>query len=262
VTPVALMGILNLTPDSFSDGGRFGKVEDAVREGIAMVASGADWVDIGGESTRPGAAPVSAEEEIARVLPVVSALAKEGIAVSVDTQKATVARATLDAGARMINDVSAMRDPVMPATVREFGVEIVLMHMQGTPSMMQQAPQYTDVTSEVRDYLVDRAKFAEASGIRREKIWIDPGIGFGKTVAHNLQLIRETDRLVTTGYPVLIGASRKAFIGKLTQDASVEDRLAGTLAVHLEAARKGAQMIRVHDVKAHQRAFALFQALQ
>jgi len=256
------MGILNVTPDSFSDGGRFGKVEDAVREGMAMVAAGADWVDIGGESTRPGAAPVSAEEEIARVLPVVSALAKEGIAVSVDTQKATVARATLDAGARMINDVSAMRDPAMLATVREFGVEIVLMHMHGTPSTMQQAPQYVDVTSEVRDYLVDRAKFAEASGIHREKIWIDPGIGFGKTVQHNLQLIRETDQLVATGYPVLVGASRKAFIGKLTDDASVDDRLEGTLAVHLEAVRKGAQMIRVHDVLAHRRALALFEALQ
>jgi dihydropteroate synthase len=256
------MGILNMTPDSFSDGGRFRRVEDAIQEGIAMVAAGADWVDVGGESTRPGAAPVTAEEEIARVLPVVLALVEEGVAVSVDTQKAIVARATLDAGARMINDVSAMRDPDMAFTVREFGVEVVLMHMQGNPLTMQNDPEYVNVTSEVRDYLVDRAKLAEAVGILREKIWIDPGIGFGKTVQHNLQLIRETDRLVATGYPVLVGASRKAFIGKLTEDAGVEDRLAGTLAVHLEAVRRGAKMIRVHDVQAHQRALTLFQALQ
>lgn len=256
------MGILNVTPDSFSDGGRYRRVEDAIREGIAMVAAGADWVDVGGESTRPGATPITAEEEIARVLPVVSALVQEGVAVSVDTQKASVARATLDAGARMINDVSAMRDPDMAITVREFGVEVVLMHMQGNPVTMQKDPEYVNVTLEVRDFLVERAKYAEAVGILREKIWIDPGIGFGKTVQHNLQLIRETDRLVATGYPVLVGASRKAFIGKLTEDAGVEDRLAGTLAVHLEAVRRGAKMIRVHDVQAHQRALTLFQALQ
>jgi dihydropteroate synthase len=243
------MGVLNVTPDSFSDGGRFVDPAAAVARGRAMRDQGAAWIDVGGESTRPGAVPVDEAEELRRVLPVVEGLAADGIPVSIDTRHAAVARAAVAAGARLLNDVSASLGDL----AAELGVGWVAMHAQGDPTTMQDDPRYDDVVAEVRGHLVERADAALAAGA--PEVWIDPGIGFGKTLQHNLTLLAHLDALVATGHPVLVGASRKGFIGHLTAcsdgsegPAPVEDRLDGSLAVATWAMAQGARMIRAHDV--------------
>ena len=235
------MGVLNVTPDSFSDGGRWLDRAAAIEHGMRMVAEGADVVDVGGESTRPGAEPVPEGEELARVLPVIEALAPH-VRVSIDTRKAAVAEAAVAAGATIVNDISASLHHVAAAT----GAGWIAMHMQGEPATMQEAPAYTDVVAEVCEFLVDRADKARAAGVR--EIWIDPGIGFGKTAEHNLTLLQHISRLVGTDWPVVVGASRKSFLGRLTGDAPVEDRLEGSLAVETWAMLHGVAMVRVHDV--------------
>jgi dihydropteroate synthase len=241
--PVPLvMGVLNVTPDSFSDGGRFLDRDVAVEHGLAMWRAGAAYVDVGGESTRPGAAPMETGDEIDRVVPVIAALVGEGVTVSVDTRHAEVAEAAISAGASLLNDVSASLHAVAAAA----GIPWVAMHMQGDPTTMQADPTYVDVVAEVAAYLVDRAETALAAGV--PEVWIDPGIGFGKTTAHNLSLLRHLDELVGTGHPVLIGTSRKRFLGVLTGGAPEDDRAEGTLATCVWAASAGAKMVRVHDV--------------
>ena len=232
------MGVLNVTPDSFSDGGRWLDPEAAVTHGLRMVAEGADVIDVGGESTRPGAEPVPVDEELRRVLPVVEALAGH-VRVSIDTRKAEVAAAAIEAGATLVNDVSASLAPVAAAG----GAGWVAMHMQGDPRTMQQAPTYDDVVAEVRAFLVERA---ESSGVG--EVWIDPGIGFGKTLEHNLTLLRRLGELVAIGYPVVVGTSRKAFLGKLTGGAGVDDRAEASVATAAWSLSQGAAMVRVHDV--------------
>lgn len=244
------MGVLNVTPDSFSDGGRWLDHDAAVAHALEMVAEGADIVDVGGESTRPGARPVPADVELARVIPVVEALAPR-VRVSVDTRKAVVAERAVEAGATLINDVSASLWEVAAAA----GVGWVAMHMRGTPETMQDDPHYDDVVREVRNFLVERAGRAVEAGVT--EVWIDPGIGFGKTVAHNLALLASLGELVATGFPVLVGASRKSFIGALTGGAPPHDRLEGSLAVAVWAVHQGARMVRVHDVAPTVRALRL-----
>jgi dihydropteroate synthase len=233
-----VMGVLNVTPDSFSDGGRWLDAGAAVAHGLRMVSEGADVIDVGGESTRPGADPVGAEEELRRVLPVVEALAPH-TRVSIDTRKAEVAEAALAAGATLLNDVSASLAPVAKAA----GAGWVAMHMRGEPRTMQQEPTYDDVVAEVRAFLVERA---ETAGV--EEVWIDPGIGFGKTMEHNLALLAHLDELVGTGYPVVVGTSRKAFLGRLTGGAPADDRVEASVATAAWALSRGASMVRVHDV--------------
>jgi len=247
-----VMGIVNTTPDSFSDGGRHATVEAAVAHGLKLIEQGADILDIGGESTRPGAEPVGVDEEIARTTPVVAALRAHWPGpISIDTLKAEVAAAAVEAGATMWNDVSALTgSPDSLAVAARLGCDVVLMHMQGQPRTMQDAPVYDDVRAEVTAYLLARAEAAMAAGVARERIWLDPGIGFGKTVQHNLTLIAGLDRLAKTGFPVLFGASRKRMILGLDPMAvTPSDRLGGSLALALEAARRGADIIRVHDVR-------------
>ena len=254
--PPLVMGILNVTPDSFHDGGRFVDPARALARADAMVAAGADWIDVGGESTRPGAPPVGADQERDRVVPVIQALrqAHPGISISVDTTKASVAHAALEAGASAVNDVSALADPELADVVAAAGCDLMLMHMQGTPRTMQHAPRYDDVVAEVCDFLLARVAQAVAAGIDRERVWIDPGIGFGKTVTHNLVLLRSLPVLVATGLPVLLGASRKSFIGQVLGLPATGDRLEGSLAVAALAAAAGVAMLRVHDVQATRRA--------
>ena len=256
-----VMGIVNVTPDSFSDGGLYLDAGRAIEHGRELAAAGADVLDIGGESTRPGAEAVTADEELRRVVPVIEGLA--GAApISIDTTKASVARAAIDAGATIVNDVTALRgDPEMAALCAGAGVEVVLMHMIGTPRTMQDDPRYDDVVAEVHDFLLERAAFAEAAGIERGRIWIDPGIGFGKTVEHNMALLRATRTFADTGFPVLVGPSRKTFIGKL--DGSTESgRLGGTIAACLEARHGGASMARVHDVAEVAQALRVAEAIE
>jgi dihydropteroate synthase len=244
------MGVLNVTPDSFSDGGRYLDPELAVAHGERMAGEGADLIDIGGESTRPGAEPVQAEEEARRVIPVIERLA-EAVAVplSIDTSKAAVARSALTAGASFVNDVSALRrDSAMAALVAESGVDVCLMHMQGEPRTMQENPRYDDVVSDVKAFLEERLAFALGQGISEERIWLDPGIGFGKTLEHNLELLRRLEEIVALGRPVVVGASRKRFIGALTGQPEGQ-RLAGSLAAAVLAVARGASMVRVHDVR-------------
>ncbi|NLT05805.1 MAG: dihydropteroate synthase [Solirubrobacterales bacterium] len=243
------MGILNVTPDSFSDGEAFLEADAAVEHGRRLVADGADIVDVGGESTRPGAAPVPAVEELARVLPVIERLA--GTArLAIDTMKAEVAAAALDAGAEIVNDVSALRhSPEMAGLVADRGVDCCLMHMRGTPQTMQDDPRYGDVVDDVRAFLEERLAHAVAAGIAEERVWLDPGIGFGKTVEHNLELLRRLDELVAIGRPLVIGTSRKGFLGRLTASPP-GDRLAGTIATNVLALERGATVFRVHDVAA------------
>jgi dihydropteroate synthase len=244
-----VMGILNVTPDSFSDGGRFFDTEDALKQGIALAEEGADIIDIGGESTRPGAEPVDAGEEISRVVPVISALRERlDTPISIDTTKSEVAAAALDAGADIVNDVSAGRfDEAMLRLVAERGVPVVLMHMLGEPGTMQSAPEYADVTGEIRAFLAARAHAARAVGVPPEMIVIDPGFGFGKTREHNLVLLRDLRRFTELGYAVLAGTSRKSFIGA-TLDLPVGERLEGTAATVALAVAAGAAIVRVHDV--------------
>jgi len=242
------MGILNVTPDSFFDGGRHLDPDRARDHARQMIADGADLIDIGGESTRPGAAPVPEADEIRRVIPLTEALAGAGIAVSVDTRKPAVMRAAIAAGAAMINDVGALTAPGALEAVAASDVGICLMHMRGEPQTMQQAPEYSDVATEVRDFLVARAQACEAAGIVRARIVVDPGFGFGKTLAHNLTLLRALPELAATGYAVLAGLSRKSSLGVITGDA-VEERLPASLAAALAAVARGASSVRVHDVR-------------
>ncbi|MGI8685878.1 MAG: dihydropteroate synthase [Acidimicrobiales bacterium] len=238
-----VMGVLNVTPDSFSDGGRFVDPAQAVAHGLALVAEGADVVDVGGESTRPGAAPVDEAEELRRVIPVVEALAPH-VRVSIDTTKASVAAAALDAGATLVNDVSASLQEVAAAA----GAGWVAMHRQGDPRSMQVGPRYDDVVAEVTAFLVERAEVARQAGVG--EIWVDPGIGFGKLARHNLLLLRHLDVLVATGLAVLVGTSRKSFLGTLAGGAPPDDRLEGSLATAVLAMARGAAMVRAHDVVA------------
>ncbi|MDP3401079.1 MAG: dihydropteroate synthase [Brevundimonas sp.] len=247
-----VMGIVNVTPDSFSDGGRLATAEAAIAHGLRLVEQGADILDVGGESTRPGADPVAEAEELTRVMPVIAGLrARWDGPISIDTIKPAVARAAVGAGATMWNDVSALGAYAeSPAVAAELGCDVVLMHMQGEPRTMQADPRYGDVVSEVRDALMVRAQVALEAGVERERIWLDPGIGFGKTLAHNLALTANLQTLVETGFPVLFGASRKRMIQAVDASASDPlDRLGGSLALALAAARQGASIIRVHDVR-------------
>jgi dihydropteroate synthase len=241
-----LMGIVNVTPDSFSDGGRFLDADVAVAHGMRLAGEGATILDVGGESTHPGADPVPAEEELRRVLSVVEALAR-GHRVSIDTTKLEVARAAIEAGATIVNDVSALRfAPELAGLVADAGVGCCLMHMLGEPRTMQRDPRYGDVVSEVRSFLEERLAFAAAEGVPEERVWLDPGIGFGKTVEHNLELLRRLDEIVAIGRPVVIGTSRKSFLGKVTADRA--ERLPGTIATNVLALERGATVFRVHDV--------------
>jgi len=255
------MGIVNVTPDSFSDGGEFLDPERAIAHGRELADEGADILDVGGESTRPGARAVDAPEELGRVVPVVEALAKDGPKVSIDTSKTEVARAALDAGASMVNDVTALRaDPDLAALCAERDCEVVLMHMLGDPRTMQENPVYHDVVDDIKVFLAERIEFATVAGIHRERIWIDPGIGFGKTVEHNLELHRRLGELAELGPPVAFGSSRKSFIGKLT-GAGVDQRLGGTIASNVIAYANGARMLRVHDVAPMQEALTVADAI-
>jgi dihydropteroate synthase len=252
------MGIVNVTPDSFSDGGQFLRVADAVEHGLRHARVGAHILDVGGESTRPGAEPVSEREERERVLPVVAALAERapGVQVSIDTSKAGVARAALAAGASLVNDVTAFRaDPEMAGVVAAAGADCCLMHMLGEPRTMQDEPRYGDVVADVRAFLAERMQLALRAGIAEERIMLDPGIGFGKTAAHNLELLRGLPALATIGPPIAVGTSRKSFLGRIIADArgeeqavGVEERLAGTIASNVLALAGGASVFRVHDV--------------
>lgn len=256
-----LMGILNVTPDSFSDGGRFLDRDAALRHARRMVAEGADLLDVGGESSRPGAEPVGPAEEIARVLPVIEAIGELGVPLSIDTTKARVAEAALDAGADWINDISALGgDPEMAPLAADRGCPVVLMHMRGTPRTMQGDTAYDDVVREVLDYLLERVDVAASAGIGRDRVLIDPGIGFGKAPGHNLSLLRAVPALVRTGLPVLVGASRKSFLGACFGQRPGE-RLEGSLAAALAAAAGGAQVVRVHDVGATRRALDVFAGI-
>ncbi len=243
-----LMGIVNVTPDSFSDGGLFLDAAAAVAHGGELADAGADILDVGGESTRPGAEAVTAEVESARTEPVVASLTAAGHEVSIDTSKAAVAAAALAAGATIVNDVTALRaEPELASVCADAGCNVVLMHMLGTPRTMQDAPRYGDVVDEVRAFLMERIDFAIASGISEDRIWVDPGIGFGKTVDHNLALLRRLGELRELGRPVVIGTSRKNFIGKVT-GREVEQRIGGTAASNVLALKAGADVFRVHDV--------------
>jgi len=244
-----VMGILNVTPDSFSDGGKFQCLEKAVERALQMVDEGADIIDIGGESTRPGADPVHAAEEIERTVPIIGKLREQsGVLISIDTQKADVARAAVAAGADIINDVSALADPKMATVAAETGAGLILMHMQGSPETMQNNPQYDDVVSNVRNFLEERMALAVRQGVAEAQIVLDPGIGFGKTDPHNLVLLQRIPDLAVIGRPILIGASRKSFLGRLL-GREVDDRLAGSLAVATFSVMRGAHILRVHDVK-------------
>lgn len=243
-----LMGVVNVTPDSFSDGGLYLDPEAAIAHGEELAAAGAAILDVGGESTRPGAEEVPEAEELRRVVPVIAGLAGGGAEVSVDTSKAAVAAAALDAGAAIVNDVTALRgDPEMAALCAERGATVVLMHMLGDPRTMQRDPTYDDVVAEVGTFLAERLRAALAAGIAEERIWLDPGIGFGKTAEHNLELLRRLPELRRLGRPLVVGTSRKSFIGRL-DGSPASERLGGTIASSVLAAAEGAEVLRVHDV--------------
>jgi dihydropteroate synthase len=242
-----LMGVVNVTPDSFSDGGLFLDADAAIAHGRELLEQGAEILDVGGESTRPGAEEVSAGEELARVVPVVAGLA-DSTTVSIDTSKAVVAEAALDAGASIVNDVTALRhDPEIAGLCAERGAGLVLMHMQGDPRTMQENPVYDDVVDDVKSFLAERLEAAVGAGVVEERIWLDPGIGFGKTLDHNLELLRRLGELRELGRPLVVGTSRKSFLGKIDGSA-VGDRLGGTIASSVLAAAEGADVLRVHDV--------------
>jgi dihydropteroate synthase len=278
------MGVVNVTPDSFSDGGLFLAADAAIAHALRLVRDGADIVDVGGESTRPGAEPVTASEELVRVSPVIEgiAAADTGVQISIDTSKAAVAAAALDAGAGLVNDVSALRaDPEMAGLVADRDAECCLMHMLGEPRTMQQGPRYDDVVDDVKAFLAERLEFAVGQGISDQRVLLDPGIGFGKTAEHNLQLLRRLDELTTLGRPIVIGTSRKSFLGRIAGESraadlesragnpesraadgpvGVRDRLPGTLATNVLAYERGARVFRVHDVAAVRQALALTAA--
>jgi len=258
-----IMGVLNVTPDSFSDGGQFLDSKRAVERGVQMAAEGAAIIDVGGESTRPGSAGVAAGEQIRRVAPVIRGLCeKASAAISIDTKDCEVAAAALDAGAGIINDITALSDERMGELAAERGVPVVLMHIQGTPATMQAEPRYDDVAKEVLEFLVGRAKRAEELGIAKGRIFIDPGIGFGKTLEHNLLLLRHIDKFVASGYRVVVGTSRKNFIGKITGKERPADRIFGTAATVALCAAAGVSIVRVHDVAAMADVVAVAQAMR
>jgi dihydropteroate synthase len=256
-----LMGVVNVTPDSFSDGGLYFDARAAVAHGEELAAAGAAILDVGGESTRPGAEEVSVEEELRRVVPVIEGLAGGEAEISVDTSKAAVAAAALDAGAAIVNDVTALRgDPGMAALCAERGATVVLMHMLGSPRTMQSNPVYDDVVAEVKSFLTGRVEAALAAGIAEERIWLDPGIGFGKTAEHNLELLRRLAELAELGRPLVVGTSRKSFIGRL-DGSDAGERLGGTIASSVLAAVEGAAVLRVHDVAEVGQAIAVAAAI-
>ena len=253
------MGILNVTPDSFSDGGRYAGLAQALDRARAMLADGADVVDVGGESTRPGAAAVDEATELSRVVPVIEALAREGALVSVDTTKPGVMRTAIGAGAAIVNDVGALGAPGAIEAIAGSGVAVCLMHMRGTPATMQSAPEYADVVAEVRGFLEARARVCEAAGVARDRIVVDPGFGFGKTLAHNLDLLARLDEIAASGYPVLAGLSRKSMLGAITGRPEGE-RMAASVAAALSAVQRGAAIVRVHDVRETVDALAVWRA--
>lgn len=256
-----VMGIVNVTPDSFSDGGRFFEPQRAIDHGLALAALGAMIVDVGGESTRPGAATVDPDEELRRVIQVIAGLSAERIIVSVDTRRALVAEQAVNHGASIINDVSGLRDPAMRSVAARYGVPVAIMHMPvDNPATMQQHAHYFDVVTDVIEFLRHQIDLAHDAGV--DQIIVDPGIGFGKTTVHNLELIRRLDEIVTLGHPVMVGASRKRFIGEIAGAESTDDRLAGTLTAHLASLDRGARIVRAHDVAEHVQAIRMWQALQ
>jgi dihydropteroate synthase len=255
-----VMGVVNVTPDSFSDGGQWLDAGAAIAHGRELVAQGAAILDIGGESTRPGAEAVTETEERRRVLPVLDGLAGAGARLSIDTSKAAVAAAALDAGATIVNDVTALRgDPLMAQLVAERGCHVCLMHMLGEPRTMQQHPSYTDVVDEVKAFLAERLRFAVAHGIAQERVWLDPGIGFGKTIDHNLELLQRLGELAELGRPLVVGTSRKSFLGTIT-GRGPQERVAGTIATNVLALARGASIFRVHDVAQARDALAVAAA--
>jgi dihydropteroate synthase len=269
------MGVVNVTPDSFSDGGRFLDAEAAIAHGCRLAAEGADILDVGGESTRPGAEPVPAQDELARVQPVVEGLARAArsldggpVQISVDTRKAQVARIALECGASLVNDVSALRaDPAMARVIADAGADCCLMHMRGEPRTMQSEARYDDVVADVKEFLAERLRFAESSGIARERILLDPGIGFAKDESHNLELLRRLHELTELGAPIVIGTSRKTFIGRIlarsegaAEPVDPSRRLAGTIATNVLALERGASVFRVHDVAPVREALAVAAA--
>ena len=259
------MGILNTTPDSFSDGGDFMDPDKAAAHALTMLADGAKIIDIGGESTRPGSGPVPPEEEVRRVVPVIEAIlaARPDATVSIDTYHAATAEAALEAGATITNDVTALRgDPRMASVAAEAGLPVVLMHMLGEPKTMQEKPFYKDVVREVRDFLAERAGHAVAVGVDPENIVLDPGIGFGKTLEHNLTLLDRLDTIVDLGFPVMVGASRKNFLGKLTKSEAAKDRVYATVATTVMAFERGVKLFRVHDVRPNADALAVAAAVR
>jgi len=257
-----LMGVLNVTPDSFSDGGKFFKLEQAIKQGLKLADEGADIIDIGGESTRPGSEPVPLEEELGRVIPVIEELAKRTkVPISIDTYKSRVAKAALDSGASMVNDISSLRfDAQMKKLLAEYKVPLVLMHIQGTPKNMQDNPHYQDVVEEIKTYLKESIRMAKEAGIDEGKLIVDPGIGFGKTLEDNLKILKDLKEFLPLGRPLLIGVSRKSFIGKIL-DLTVEERLEGSLAALVVSVMNGANILRVHDVKESKRIARLVDAI-
>lgn len=266
---INLMGILNVTPDSFFDGGKYDQTDLALKHAAKMVNEGADILDVGGESSQPGAAPVRLQEELERVVPVVKRLAKKfpNVRISVDTTKSEVARQCLNEGARIINDISALRmDEKMIDVLRKFRPQVVLMHMRGNPRTMQKKPKYTNVVHEVKSFLAERIRWAVENGFPRKKIWIDPGIGFGKTVQHNLQLLKHLSDFSSLNCPILIGCSRKSFIGNILKNVKKilppEERLEGSLAAACWAYLNGASILRVHDVGATKKAIRILESIR
>ena len=257
-----LMGVLNVTPDSFSDGGRFFKLDEAIKQGVSLAEEGADIIDVGGESTRPGSEPVSLEEELRRVIPVIEELAKRtDVPISIDTYKSKVVKEALDSGAQMVNDISALRfDPEMKNVVTYYRIPVALMHIKGTPKNMQENPFYENVVEKIKDYLKESIKLAKDAGIDEDKIIIDPGIGFGKNLEDNLKIIRNLKEFTDLGRPLLIGVSRKSFIGKIL-DLPVKERLEGSLAALAVSIMNGANILRVHDVKESKRVARLVDAI-
>ena len=253
-----IMGILNVTPDSFSDGGKYLEKNNAINHALAMIDNGADIIDVGGESTRPFSDPVSLDEEISRVIPVIEGIRKESdVCISIDTTKSEVATAALNSGASLINDVSAMEvDPLMVDVALKFDCPIIIMHMKGNPKSMQDNPQYESLISDIKDYLQERVDFIVSKGINSKKIVIDPGIGFGKTVENNFEIINNLNHFTKMGFPVMLGASRKSFIG-ISLDLPEEDRLEGSLAANIIGLQNGAKIFRVHDVAETNKAFVI-----
>ncbi|MGJ3260690.1 MAG: dihydropteroate synthase [Rhodospirillales bacterium] len=258
-----LMGVVNVTPDSFSDGGDFLDAQVAIDHGKKLVDDGADILDIGGESTRPGSKPISMDEECSRILPVIDGLADMGVPISVDTRHADVMRRAIDAGAGIVNDVTALTgDPDSLEVCAEAGVDVALMHMQGTPETMQDNPTYEDAALDIVDYMQDRLDVLAAAGIARDKVCIDPGVGFGKTLEHNLRILSAIDAFHELGVPVMLGVSRKSFISKIDRDVPPKGRVAGSVAAAIAGWDRGVQLFRVHDVAETRQALAVWQAIE